>query len=336
MASIQLLSGGKATPYYFFYETPVSVDQYGNQGIYYNGSSIPLGQIFPPPSYTDSRSGQVWQATSSSFIYELTAVTSLGGYSHPYYDNVDNLVYNVTYNGSYAAPAGNPNSSTVVNVVVTMTAPIAASASLSYTIQPAQQQLTTLQINNYVKTYDGLPYDMTAQITTNTTVSPTMSYLGVSGTSYGPSSAPPTNAGKYFVTASFAANQLYSAASKSSYLVIEKISNIKKFSFNTTSSYYTGDQLPLTCSTIPIGLNYIVSYNGSAAAPKNIGSYTVTAQIIDPNVDPTASNQTIVGTYNITKSNQIPSTTANSTTLVRATYSAAINKFLVDFVGTYQ
>jgi hypothetical protein len=252
------------------------------------------------------------------------------------YYNVNNIALTIKYNGSIIPATGSSNSETTVNVVVSVTSPIVASCSFSYKIQPQSAELTSINFQDYSKTYDGLAYNMQSQFSTNSTATPVFTYTGTSGTTYGPSSAPPVNSGKYLVNVSVPSNSNFSSASATAYLTINKITKVSNFIFNTNQSYYNGSARPLTCSTTPSTLQYIVYYDGATQAPSAIGSYSVVARITDSNVEQTALNSQIVGTYNIVRSNQLPSTAPNTTTLIRATYVASTNKFLVDFIGTYQ
>jgi hypothetical protein len=48
------------------------------------------------------------------------------------------------------------------------------------------------------------------------------------------------------------------------------------------SQTYDGTQKPATVSTVPPGLNYAVTYNGSATAPVHAGGYAVAASVTSP------------------------------------------------------
>jgi hypothetical protein len=330
--------------------------------------------VYPPPPPIDpninvSPSAVVQTVGDFKFCYILPVTQDLNGNSSVFYNNGDpipilpgaagnhwillrqqlqdgrsvwavlyNAVVNITYNGNTDPPTGSQFNDTLVLVNVIMSSPeTVLFNSFKYTIKAGQPQLNNLTISAPAsKEYDGATFDCLQFVTTESNAAITISYTGVSGTSYGPTSSPPKNAGNYSVSVSQPQTNYWSAASVSTTFSITKAKSISYFAFATTQSYYTGSARPLSCVTIPPSLAYTVLYNGSTTAPTNIGTYAVTAQIVDPNVDVNAKNTIIFGTYNIVKSNQITSTAANSTTLVRATYSSAINKFLVDFVGTYQ
>jgi len=297
-----------------------TVDQYGNVDVFYNnGNPIP---IFPGAT-TNINNG------SPAFI------TDAGGNVA-----ISSAIVNISYNGDSNPPTGDPNTDTLVNVLVTMTSPVVVTfPAFSYTIKAQRDQQNNLALsgNPATKVYDGLALDFLQFVTTNSNAPINISYTGIFGTIYGPSSSAPIDAGNYSVTVSQSANSVYVSASAVVAFQILQISQIGQFAFTTNQAYYNnGNPVPLACTTTPVGLNYTVFYNGSTTAPSNIGSYVVQAQISDPNVSSSANGAIITGIYNIVRSNQIPSSAPNSTTIVRATYSAAIDKFLVDFVGTYQ
>lgn len=279
----------------------------------------------------------MYGTTTTSFIYEQKTVKdAIITNIITYYVNVQNLSFNIKYNGSLTPPTGSASQATTINVVVTMSGPVVSTVSFSYVILPPAQQQATATFKGYTKTYDGSSYNMAEQFSTNSTETPVFTYTGEPGTTYGPSSAPPVNAGKYRVNVSVPSNATFSSASATAYLTINTLKNVSNFIFNTKQTYYSGSARPLTCSVTPSTLQYTVYYNGSTQAPSSIGSYSVVARITDTNVDQTATNTQIVGTYSIVRSSQIASTAANSTTLIRATYVSSIDKFLVDFIGTYQ
>lgn len=306
--------------YKFCYILPTSTDSNGNTAVFYDGNAYPLN----PGAFLEG-------GNSYGHTYTPYFITNSSGNSI-----IGNAIYTIQYNGSFTPPVGDPDNVTTVNVVVTMIQPAAVTFTFSYQIFPQSTLQVTYSFNDQVITYNGSGYDMGQNFTTNSDVAPVFSYVGTNSTTYGPSSKPPVNSGTYKVTATCNADYVYPAITATANLTIQKITSLTGFAFTTSQSYYTGNPVPLTCLTTPAGLGYTVLYNGSTTPPTNIGSYVVQTQIVDPNVDPNATGAIIQGTYNIVRSNQIPNTAANSTTIVRATYSAATQKFLVDFVGTYQ
>jgi hypothetical protein len=303
--------------YVYRYALPITTDAYGNKGVFYDGTPA---TVFP--------------YDGGFFIKYSGTNPALAGSL----DVVYNVVATTKYNGSTTPPIGSSTTPTNVSVVVTMTSPAVNTFSFSYVLQPQAVLLRTIEKKSaYVEVkYNGVSQPQSDNFTSNLDQPISISYKGINATTYGPSSTPPTNAGTYLVTASITGTSAYSSASVTSYLTIKQLANVEVFNQNSYSAYYTASPIPVTFSTIPAGLSYTVKYTGSLTPPTNIGSYTIVGQISDSNVSPNALGTVISGEFSITKSNQIPSSTANSTTIVRATYSYAINKFLVDFVGTYQ
>ena len=312
-----------------------TTDVNGNVAVFYNeGNPIP---IFPGAIGTDApQNGGItlYFGGASETNWPVWVTSSDGNTAY------NNAVVNINYNGSQNPPTGNADVDTLVNVNVTMSSPAyVIFPAFNYTIKAKKAQQTNISITtpfSTSKVYDGTPFDFLPYVSTNSNAPLTITYSGAAGTNYPPSSTPPTNAGNYTVTASQPQTQYYGDGVTSLSFSITKITSVEYFKFAAQQAYYTGSNISLACVTKPRGLNYSVLYNGSTTLPVNIGSYAVTAQISDPNVTPTAPNNIITGTFSVVKSNQIPSSAANSTTLVRATYSSAIGKFLVDFVGTYQ
>jgi hypothetical protein len=93
MASIRF----GTTNYYFFYELPTGVDEYGNSGVFYTGDFIKLDQVIPQrgQSNTAGPGGYAYYGTqTASFVYsqQVTgdARTPLAS-RITYYNNVENI-----------------------------------------------------------------------------------------------------------------------------------------------------------------------------------------------------------------------------------------------------
>ncbi len=112
----------------------------------------------------------------------------------------------------------------------------------------------------------------------------TYSYVGVSGTVYGPSATPPTNAGNYTVTASYSGDSNYNAASSgATAFSIAKATPTATLSVTNSPVTYTGSAqsatVGITTSSVP-GSVSTIKYNGSSTAPTNAGTYAVTANFV--------------------------------------------------------
>src|SRR5205823_6312140 len=148
----------------------------------------------------------------------------------------------------------------------------------NYTASNATGTLTiqgtaTLTLSNLTQTYDGSPK---AVIVTTTPG-------GLSGVSitFNASATAPTNAGSYPVVASLN-NALYTASNATGTL---------------TPHTDTSSPTAITTTTTPALISVSITYDGSATAPTNAGSYRVVASLLYPNY--TASNAT--GTLIINK-----------------------------------
>src|SRR5207247_4760765 len=98
---------------------------------------------------------------------------------------------------------------------------------------------------------------------------------------YNGSATVPTNAGSYSVVASLN-NATYTASNATGTLVISKAAATITLS-NLTQSY-NGSARPVTATTTPSGLSGVsITYDGSATAPTNIGSYAVVASLSNAN-----------------------------------------------------
>ena len=111
----------------------------------------------------------------------------------------------------------------------------------------------------------------------------------------------PRTAGSYTYTASVPATKYNYSKTVTNTLTIAPLSEPTNFQFDTQSAIYTGQPISLSCTTVPAGLAYQVKYRGSTIPPTAVGSYSVTAQITDPNV----SGATVIsGTFTIVAQNQ--------------------------------
>jgi hypothetical protein len=154
-------------------------------------------------------------------------------------------------------------------------------------------------------TYDGQPHGGTASATGagGLSQSLTISYSGRNGTSYGPTTTAPTNAGDYTASASYGGDSNHNASSGGKDFQIAKAQTTIALG-NLTQSYDTTPRV-VTASTIsPAGLSGVtVTYNGSTTAPVNVGSYQVSATLSNVNYTAPAATGTLVvnkGTATIT------------------------------------
>jgi pectin methylesterase-like acyl-CoA thioesterase len=134
---------------------------------------------------------------------------------------------------------------------------------------------------------------------------------------------PPTVAGSYEVVATITEPGYQGTANGT--LVIEKAT--ATITVDSPVYSYDGTPKPVTVATDPAGLNIEVTYNGSASAPIEPGTYAVAATIVDPNYQGTAS-----GTLTIREvPNTAPVLTLPSDITVEATSAAGA---VVNFTAT--
>jgi hypothetical protein len=234
----------------------------------------------------------------------------------------------VTYNGSAQAATVGITASSVAGSVSSVLTGGAASkigagtyavtASFVPTDTTDYNSLTGLSAGNFViskaapavtVTVGSYTYSGSAQGPNAVTFSPagdtgtvTWSYVGVSGTSYGPSSTPPTGAGTYTATASVTSDANNNAASSSATsFTIAKASSTVTVT-GTTSFTYTGTaQGPNTSTVTGSGGAVTYSYAGtgsttytaSSTPPTAAGTYSVTATVAaDSNYNGASSSAT--------------------------------------------
>ena len=210
--------------------------------------------------------------TYSGSPQQATATTSPAGLSG----------VSITYDGSPTAPT-NAGSYAVV-ASLTNANYDAPNATATLVISKA---VATLTLADLTHTYNGSPRQATA----------TTSPAGLSGLSitYDGSPTAPTNAGSYAVVASLT-NANYDAPNATATLVISKA--LATLTLADLTHTYNGSPQQPTATTSPTGLTGVaITYDGSASAPTNVGSYAVVASLTNANYD--APNAT--GTLVITK-----------------------------------
>ena len=137
-------------------------------------------------------------------------------------------------------------------------------------------------------TYNGSAQGPSTSSVTGSTGSVSYSYVGVTGTTYGPTATKPTNAGSYTVTATVAADASYTTATSSALgFTIGKASSTVAVTGTTSFTYNATNQGPNTSDTTgssgSVTYSYVgvsgTSYTASATPPTNAGSYEVTATL---------------------------------------------------------
>jgi hypothetical protein len=147
-------------------------------------------------------------------------------------------------------------------------------------------------------------YNGTARAVTVTTapagLAVEVSYVGVAGTSYGPTATPPVNAGSYAVVAAVI-QAGYQGAASGTLVVMKAPATV--FLRNLTQ-LYDGAPKPVTVETNPAALAVAIVYTSlgepvygpSATAPANLGTYAVTAAVSAANYEGASSGTLTIAT----------------------------------------
>ena len=186
------------------------------------------------------------------------------------------LTVNFTYDGSSTAPT---NAGTYAVIGTISDANYTGSASGTLALAKAA---ATVTLGSLAQTYDGSPKPATA---TTTPTGLTVNFT------YNSSSTAPTNAGSYAVMGTISDTNY--AGSSADTLVIAKAT--AAITLNGLTQTYDGSPKPVSATTTPSGLTVSITYDGSAIAPTNHGSYVIAASINQANYIGTAA-----GTLTIT------------------------------------
>ena len=279
-------------------------------------------------------------ASGTLVIGKATATVTLGSLSQTYSGTAktasattspNGLTVNFTYNASAIAPT-NAGSYTVIGTISDNNYQGSASGTLVI-----GKATATVTLGSLSQTYDGTAKTATATTSPNG--------LLVTFT-YNASSSAPTNAGSYAVIGTISDNNYQGSASGT--LVISKAT--ATVTLGSLSQTYDGTAKTATATTSPNGLLVTFTYNASAIAPTNAGSYTVVGTISDNNYQGSASGTLVIGkatatvtlgslsqTYDGT-AKTATATTSPSGLLVTFTYdgstSAPVNAGSYTVVGT--
>ncbi|MFT5972695.1 MAG: hypothetical protein ACJAZC_002892 [Cryomorphaceae bacterium] len=175
-----------------------------------------------------------------------------------------NIATSVTYDGTPDLPV---NAGTYAVEVVVVDPNYFGTAVGSLTIEKAE---ALVNLTNLTQGYDGTAKTVSASTEPeNLTINFT----------YDGSTEAPINAGSYEVIAEVANNNYFGSSTDT--LTVEKAVAIIEFS--DLEQIYDGSGQSVSVSTMPSGLNVILTYDGSSTLPVNTGSYLVDASIDDTN-----------------------------------------------------
>ena len=108
---------------------------------------------------------------------------------------------------------------------------------------------------------------------------------------YNDSASAPTNAGSYTVIGTIDSTN-YAGASTNTLVVSGLPATV---TLGNLSQTYNGTARTVSVSTVPAGLGLSVTYNSSATAPVNVGSYTVVAQVTNASYTGVTNKTLVVG-----------------------------------------
>ena len=186
------------------------------------------------------------------------------------------LTVSLTYNGLASAPT---NAGSYIVIGTVNDANYQGSATNTLVII---QAAATVILGNLSQVYDGSGESVSA------TTLP--AGLAVNFT-YNGSADAPTNAGSYTVIGTV--NDANYQGSATNTLVVSRAA--ATVILGNLSQVYDGSSESASVTTLPPGLSVNVTYNGSAIAPTNAGSYTVNATINDPNYQGSSMNTLVIG-----------------------------------------
>jgi len=184
---------------------------------------------------------------------------------------------------AFTSPGISPNAGTSLQSVTFTPSDTVDYSSITTSIDVTVYDATaTVTLGNLSQVYKG-----TAITATATTVP---SGLAVSLTYNGSSSAP-INAGSYTVIGTIN-NANYQGSATGTLVIGQANATVV---LGGLSQAYKGTAINATATTIPSGLAVNLTYNGSASAPVNAGSYTVIGTINNANYQGSTTNTLIVG-----------------------------------------
>ena len=139
----------------------------------------------------------------------------------------------------------------------------------------------SVSLGNLSRTYDGAAQQV------NATTDPPGRSVSIT---YDGSAGAPVNVGSYTVVASVTDPNYIGSASGT--LTIAKA--VATVTLEELSATYDGSPKPAAATTTPPGKAVALSYDGSASAPINAGSYAVVATVVDANYSGSASGTMVI------------------------------------------
>ncbi len=242
-----------------------------------NAGSYAVVATVNDTNYIGSASGTliIAKATAPIALGSLTATYDTTQHAASITTTPGGLSVALTYNGSATAPTNAGDYAVAATIV---DANYVGSASGTLSIAKA---VAPVALSGLTATYDTTSHSASA---TTTPLSLSVSFT------YDGSSTAPTNAGSYAVVATV--NEANYTGSASGTLVIGKAT--APIALGGLAQTYTGAARIATATTTPTGLTTSFTYNASATAPTNAGSYAVVATINDANYTGSATGTLVV------------------------------------------
>lgn len=238
----------------------------------YNADSA--GKCSPPPVIVTSPLSQtVVVANTATF-----SVTAGGTPPLAYQWRFNGLEIGGATNSTYSIASAVTGDAGNYDVVVTNSV---GSVTSAVAVLMVNKAIAALTLGGLSQIYDG-----TAKAVTVTT---TPASLTVNLT-YDGSPAAPTTAGSYMVVGIVADVNYQGSATNT--LVISKAA--ASVTLGNLSQTYDGTAKNATVTTTPPGLSVLLTYDGSTAAPTNIGSYTVVATVTEVDYQGGATNTLVI------------------------------------------
>jgi subtilisin family serine protease/subtilisin-like proprotein convertase family protein len=257
------------------------------------------GDVDDAPS-SDSVAYTIVPAASSTSVVSIAPAASQA-YNTPY--TVEIGVTGFAPTGTVAIGDGNGGNCDIVlpdtscGLVSTVVGPITVSAVYSGDVNNSSSndavsyQITAIpagiSFSNLVQTYTGSP--LGATITTSPPgLATSVTYDG---------GGEPTESGSYTVVATIT-EPGYTGSNSDTFTIAPAEAEITLSNLTQT---FDGNPKPITATTVPAGLTVDVTYDGTSAAPADVGTYAVAATVDDPNytgsengtLEITAANATI-------------------------------------------
>ena len=221
---------------------------------------------------------------ASTYLVKQPAMVTLGSLAQVYSGAAisatatttpSGLTVDFTYDGSASAPTNAGSYAVVGNINSTN---YSGSATGTLVISKGA---ATVTLGSLAQAYTGA--------TKSATATTTPSGLTVDFTYEGSASAP-TNVGSYAVVGTI--NSANYSGSATGTLVISK--GAATVTLGSLAQAYTGSAISATATTAPSGLTVDFTYDGSASAPTNVGSYAVVGTINSENYSGSSTGTLVI------------------------------------------